>query len=77
MRAEDYADQEGKTHVRVRAGTPCGAGAVPVTYCVRASEAKLWELLRGEIVFPRFGEDYRAFRFDPGDWEWEQLGGPE
>ncbi len=77
MTAEDWADQEKKTHIRVRAGTKCGDGVVPVTYCVRAIEAKLWEMIRGEIVFPRFGEDYRPPDFDPDEYEWESMGEPE
>lgn len=76
MRAENWANQEGKPHVRVKAGTVCGNGTVPVTYCVRASEAHLWELIRGEIVFPWYGEKYEPPPFDPDEWEWEDLGEP-
>ncbi len=73
MRAENWANQEKKTYVRVRAGTECMGGVIPVTYCVPAIEAKLWELLHGEIIFPEFGEDYRPPDFDPDDWDWEDM----
>ena len=63
-RAQRHADEEGVSYVVVTAGTRLGdriTGPVcNINYCVRAIEARLYEILAGVIVFPRGGERYRS-----------------
>ncbi len=70
MTAQQYANNEGITYVRIPAGT-CIRGVIcPVSYCIRAREARIWEMLAGQIVFPTGGERYDPPHLPPSvAWE--------
>lgn len=63
-RAQRHADEEGVSYVVVTAGTRLvgknSSAVCKVDYCVRAIEARLYEITAGTIVSPRGGERYRS-----------------